>query len=791
MTELHNEFLHFSCDPENGSFDLTPVGDQRQDLPRVKAAWLGIRYVDNRKQRICRWDSWTPVNQFAESHPDSKLGPLKTIEFKIKSDSNLATRILFGLPEFSPFLIWKVEIQDLGDSPLNIDQIDMLTIGRAGEVNQGSLFFPGMEKIDHLAFHSQGWQSWSWTATYGVHEGERRSRLKWIQSPLYANPGTPQPRQPRDYAADFYGILGDRSQRTALLAGFLSQREQFGTIKVDINEHPNLAVWANCDQVRLDAGASLSTDWAVLMPFHVDVPEELDVFFKAAAKENAVREMRNIPAGWCSWYEFYQKISEEKIEQNLAAIESLSDKLPLGLVQIDDGFEHEVGDWLTFREGFPNGVKPLAQQISMAGYQPGLWLAPFIVHPKADIYHEKPDWLLRNRAGRPVNAGFIWDVFTTALDLTHPEAMDYVCEVIRTAVQDWGFTYLKLDFLYAAVVDGKYRDPKLTRAQVLRKAFERIRAAAGAETMLLACGCPIGSALGLFDAMRIGADVSGSWKPAYGGLDFLFTTEPNMPSARNAIQNVLTRAPMHLNWFVNDPDCLIVRESSQLTLEEIRSLATVIAVSGGSLLLSDNLPGLSQERLEIARALIPSSSHRPVVLDWFDRVSPERVRVDFEGPEGKWSVAAIFNWQDAPQRVTVTREDLRLTAGKVICRSFWDDRVQLREENQLLFADELPAHSCALLAIREIEQDIPRYAGSSVHFSQGLEVKEWRVEGNKLSARLDVERVFGGTIEFWLPAEIKSASWSGIPLAPSRQTSNLVQFHLPEGNGGWFEIEWQ
>jgi alpha-galactosidase len=791
MNEIHNDFLQFSCEPEKGCFNLYPSGQNRQDLPQVIDARMGIRYVDEAKTQVCLRDSWTPIHQFNSTVQDTRHGPTEIVEFLIEAlQSKMSIRVLFGLPKSQPFLIWKVEIRNNTDRPLWIEQIDLLKIGDNEAKNAGTLSFPGGKCIEHMAFHTQGWQSWSWTATYGTQEAEKRSRLKWIQSPLYANPGTPQPRKAGNYAADFFGIMGDRQQRTAILAGFLSQREQFGTVTAELNKQTSLRVWANCDSVRLDLGESLETDWAFLMPFHVDVPGELDVFFEAAALENDIGALKPIPAGWCSWYGFYQNISEDKIEKNLEAIEAFKEQLPLGLIQIDDGFEHEVGDWLTFRDSFPHGVRPLAGQIKAAGYQAGLWLAPFIVHPKSDIYKQKPQWLLRNRAGRPVNAGFIWDVFTTALDLTHPEVMDYVCKVIDTAVNEWGFTYLKLDFLYAAVVNGSYRNPKKTRAQVLRNAFERIREAAGTETTLLACGCPIGSALGLFDAMRIGADVSGTWKPSYGGLDFLFAEEPNMPSARNAIQNVLTRAPMHLRWFINDPDCLIVRESSKLNLDEIRSLATVIAVSGGSLLLSDNLPALSAERREIACMLIPTCAQRPIVLDWFDQVSPERARVDCSGPEGNWTNAAIFNWQDAARCVEVTRKDLDLNSGTVIVRSFWDGDCKICGADQPLFTGEIPAHGCVLLSIREVESIIPRYAGGSLHFSQGMEIQEWRVNGCHLSARLGLNRTFGGMVDIRLPAKIKTASWKGYILTPVWQSDEITRLHLPEGEGGLLEITW-
>ena len=214
--------------------------------------------------------------------------------------------------------------------------------------------------------------------------------------------------------------------------------------------------------------------------------------------------------------------------------------------QIDDGFEAQVGDWLEFSPGFPDGVAPLAREITAAGFTPGLWLAPYIVHSKAKLKRQHPDWLLRNRFGFRVNTGFIWDNLNTALDLTHPEALEYTREVVRTAAHDWGFTFLKLDFLYAAAVQGCYRDKTKTRAQVLRRGLEVLREAAGPDVHLLGCGSPLGSSIGIFDSMRIGSDVDQRWKPYIKRSGTFLYKELSVPSARNAIQNTLTRAPLHL-----------------------------------------------------------------------------------------------------------------------------------------------------------------------------------------------------------------------------------------------------
>ena len=36
-----------------------------------------------------------------------------------------------------------------------------------------------------------------------------------------------------------------------------------------------------------------------------------------------------------------------------------------------------------------------------------------------------------------------------------------------------------------------------------------------------------------------------------------------MPSVRNALQNVLCRLPLHQRWWINDPDCLLLRPETR------------------------------------------------------------------------------------------------------------------------------------------------------------------------------------------------------------------------------------
>jgi len=678
------------------------------------------------------------------------------------------------------------EISNQGTKPLRIEQIEMLSAGffpkkqilpQAGPIILKSSLPPSDRGVirphsdpGELAFFSSGWQSWSHTGTFRTQDTYQRTRLGFLTAPMWHNPGTPIPKKPGYFASDMFGVLGDRDHRSGILAGFLSQKQHFGSLLARIDEplYPALRMWANGDMAQLDPGAMMATDWAVIQFVEIDAPDPLATFLEAVARENGVaRRTSQVATGWCSWYHFYQDISETKIRANLNAATETQDSVPLDLIQNDDGFEAQIGDWFDFDPGFPNGVAPLAQEIREAGFTPGLWLAPFIVHSKSKLANNRRDWLLRNRWGLPVNAGFVWNNFNKALDLTHPDAMAYACDVVRTATKEWGYLYLKLDFLYAAALKGRFRDRTKTRAQVLRMGLEAIRQAVGPDVELLGCGCPLGSAIGLVDAMRIGADVAPRWMPKEMGFEAPVRDETPLPSTRNALLNTLTRASMHSRWWVNDPDCLLIRPDSELTLPEIQSLATAIALTGGALLLSDDLPHLPPDRLQIAKQLLPliDPSTSPLgtgqalrVMDWFDAPMPRLLRLDLENETGPWHLLAVFNWEDQSTDVSLPLEKFDLAPNRgYLSRFFWEGTSGWVSGGSLNLG-AIPPHGVRLLSLRPKPKDVPVYLGSDLHISQGLEVAQW-LATNSEGVHLQLERPgkSQGQIELYLPQPPKRA----------------------------------
>lgn len=759
MYQNQNSWLQLSIDQNDGTFSITPGS---QGYPAVRNAALQIVGHDASKGFTLplaldpntiqtHREGWitAPTHQQISILPRSRWG-------------DLDCRILFSVPKDMPCLLWKVVVHNRGRKPLWLDRLDLLTQPQKGG--------PANLKMDctpeQMGFFVNGWQSWSFSGLSTRQSPQMHSHLGFLQNPMVVDAG--QYKGGRfSSVADMFALLVDRSSQQGCLFGFASQKEQFGHIALDAWRDPSIRMWADMDGVRLDTDMSIATDWAICMLTSGSDSESIAPYLDLVANENKVSPHLDVPTGWCSWYQYYQNISSEIILQNLQVLEQRKDELPLKLIQIDDGFQKEVGDWLAFRPAFSDGMKPVTQEIRSNGFTPGVWLAPFIVHRKSDLFQDHPDWILRNRNGKPVNAGFVWNSLGAALDLTHPDAVQYVRDVIRTAMQDWDFPYLKLDFLYAAALPGRYRDETKTRAQVLREGLEAIRESAGKKTYLVGCGLPLGSALGIVDSMRIGPDVSGSWNPKFMNIAFLFTKEPCMPSARNSVRNILTRANMHNRWWVNDPDCALVRDQSDLTLAEVQTLVTVIAMSGGSMIISDDLTALSEERLQMVAGMLPPVDERLRVLDWLQQQSPSFLRLDMTGAAGEWYVLANINWDDHECSRSLSVDDFNIPAGSYWISDYWAKQAQRNHTPTSLGDFTIPAHGCVLLAVRKIQEDSIQYLGSDFHFTQGHEVK--KVIANRKGIRfvLDVERTARGVIHLSVPAN----------LAALQSTQNIDDFY--------------
>ncbi len=652
---------------------------------------------------------------------------------------------------------------------------------------------PGALRLDpdprEMRCYVNGWQSWSFAGALGEEDRQPGPRLGPVNVPMHAGAAAPWPTDRGHFRSDMFSVLRSPATGNALIFGFLSQREQFGSVEAWLDRlSPSVMMTAELDGVLLNPGDEIASDWAYVGLQQAAGEEVFEAYLDWVARENHALTTREPPFGWCSWYQYFTRVTDEDLQRNVAAAARLSDQLPVKLVQLDDGFEADVGDWNERNAKFPRDMHAVAEGIRAQGFIPGLWLAPLIAKPSAHIMRSKPGWWMRGRWGRPANAGLVWFKWGRGLDATQPEATEHAAGLIRMAAHEWGFPYLKLDFLYASALDARRADRTVTRAQALRRALEAMRAAAGEETFLLGCGCPLGSGIGIFDAMRIGTDVDFRWHPTFRPISAWIRSDPTFPSARNAIRNTLTRAMLHRRWWWNDPDCLLARDThTKLNLDERRSLATAIALSGGALLISDDLNELSQASLRLVQALVPANPRAARVMGWDVDRDPHTAVLACQGALGEWHVVARFNWGESAIRASLDLRALGLPEHAEAF-SFWDERY-IPPHTGTLALGSIPAHGVCLVAVRGAS-DGPALVGSTLYFTQGSEVSSWRASTHKMALGLQLGRTGSGSLILRLPAPPRSATFNGHPVACQPSGDGLYRLNVTIPKEGRLEVTW-
>lgn len=520
---------------------------------------------------------------------------------------------------------------------------------QARSLQLARLRFPGWRGLDELladcpaerlAFLRNGHQSWSTARSYRMSEKPLLPRLKLV-SLATSNLANLPSNTPGRLSSELYALLTNLDTDQSILIGQGRPFNQF--LYLFLNVFPGRAgrsffeLVYDFGRALIGPGQELVLDELFFMagPAHRVQAR----YFKLLEDELPPRRPFPRRFGWCSWYQYYDRIDPELLYRNLRLLKASG--LPADFFQIDDGWQAAVGDWLIERPAFKGRMAELAAAIKAAGYAPGLWFAPFAAAKRSRLFKEHPEYLLRDSFGRPLLAGYnpIWKGFYYGLDASYPACREYLEEVVRTIVRDWGFSYLKCDFLFAGCLRGaNHHEIGRSRADLLKEGMRIIREAAGPEAGILGCGMPLSTGIGLVDALRIGPDTGHFWiRPESAIL-----RTGAMVGLRNSVRASLVRSPMHGSLWVNDPDCVMARASgTRLSKAERRSQFDVAALAGGFITVSDDLSLLSAEDIDELRELAALAgacrSGRALALDVMERELPEQLYNDA-------GYLGMFNW---------------------------------------------------------------------------------------------------------------------------------------------------
>lgn len=479
-----------------------------------------------------------------------------------------------------------------------------------------------------------------------------------------------------------YGVmtLRPRSDQVVLL-GYTSARRFVGRFSFDAT---TLAVSFDAEGLMLPAGGK----WE-LEPLLVLEGADLNVLFERLATElnrhHPPIMNRPVATGWCSWYCFGPGVTAAQIRGNLAWAKK--DFPGLRYIQIDDGYQPWMGDWLETGKSFGGDLRAVLREIRNEGFEPAIWVAPFVASPESRLFREHPDWFVQDDAGRPMRSDKVgfggWRLGPWyALDGTHPGAQRWLEDLFRTMRQDWGCTYFKLDANYWGTVHGgRHHDPNATRVEAYRRGMEAIRRGAG-DAFILGCNHPLWPSLGLIHGSRSSMDVSRDWATF----------------AKTGRENLLRGWQNGRLWW-NDPDALCLngkvlaevpdaggatKSIGQATDDEFLFHATLVYATGGMLLAGDDMRTYGEREKQRLGILYPPTGQAMRFGD--ARFEVGRLSL----PDGER--VAVLNWGDAPKGFVIPLE------GRARVTELWTGQDLGVHEGRLTLTS-VPPHSGRLFRL--------------------------------------------------------------------------------------------
>jgi hypothetical protein len=458
----------------------------------------------------------------------------------------------------------------------------------------------------------QGWQSWSWVGTVTIPGAVT---LHDDGLPALGMPDRGDPVGEEQGVAYHSALLRQEDGGPVVtLAALRAEVAATGIAAVRAGDRADVTlVWGPQRETIAGEGGVVRSD-PLYLGGAPDAETAMDRLAAAIAAEHAGDAFTPArpPAGWYSWNERFANIDEAYVTAHIDAV--AADLAPLGLtlVEIDDGWEVAWGDWIA-NDRFPSGMTGLGEAITGRGLVAGVWLAPFLVDVASAAAQGAPERFVRGPDGLPLVHRFTGNPRRYyVIDATNPAGMAIATDAIAQLADD-GFTYFKLDFLYAGAFAGT-RSEDVTGVEALRRGMAALREAAGPDAVINACGAPILPVLGLADSLRFGADT------AFDGFPLSF------PLVGWMARSLAGRAYLWpLIWL--DADQVQVR--TPYDDAEARTGALLTALAGPAYSLGDDLTALPADRLAVALDELvldlAAAPAPPRAIGLMDAASPELV----------------------------------------------------------------------------------------------------------------------------------------------------------------------
>jgi len=283
---------------------------------------------------------------------------------------------------------------------------------------------------------------------YGAHNNEKNIERRKIASGVQlidSCRGASSPQQ-----APFLALVRkDTNEDSGEVYGFNLVYSGNFTAQVQVDPYKNTRVSMGINPFdfswKLEVNESFQTPEVVMVYSENGIGEMSRIYHKLyrqnLCRGNFKNKVRPILIN--NWEATYFDFDEEKIEN----IAKEGRELGIELFVLDDGWfgrrdddNSSLGDWIVDKRKLPNGLEKLANKITSAGMEFGIWFEPEMVSIDSNLYRQHPDWCI-HVPNRPYTLGRNQLV----LDLSRDEVCDYIVQSVSNILSSAPITYVKWD----------------------------------------------------------------------------------------------------------------------------------------------------------------------------------------------------------------------------------------------------------------------------------------------------------------------------------------------------------
>ncbi|KZB88692.1 alpha-galactosidase [Amycolatopsis regifaucium] len=300
-------------------------------------------------------------------------------------------------------------------------------------------------------------------------------------------------------------------------------------------------------------------------------------------------------------YNSWEATGFDVTEAGQRALAEKAAALGVELFVMDDGWfgarsddRAGLGDWSVNHDKFPDGLKPLIDEVRRLGMKFGIWVEPEMVNPDSALYRERPDWVLHHphRTRSELRNQLV-------LNFARPDVAEWAFGWLDALVGEHGIDFLKWDMNRPFTEAGWPAESAPDRLWV-----EHTRAVYAIMDRLRA-GHP---------GLRIEACSGGGGRIDFGVMartDQVWTSDNTDALDRLVIQHGYgqvypTRAMSA--WVTDDPN-FVTQRSTPLRFRFHVAMAGVLGIGGDIVKWPDEALAYAREQIALYKEIRPVVQH--------------------------------------------------------------------------------------------------------------------------------------------------------------------------------------